>query len=151
MSITKNHRLGTLAELDTFAKGLAAKIRGDETLGLSGDLGAGKTHFAKALAWHLGIEKTVLSPTFVIERQYRYGAGREMHHIDAYRIGSEDLLMIGAGDWLGTDLGVIEWAERVADVLPPDTVWIKITVDPKTEARNLTLTCPPSREYLCQL
>ena len=91
---------------------------------LSGELGAGKTAFVKAVAAHLGVEDTVTSPTFVLEKIYILPDGHAFErlvHIDAYRLekGSEvaalgfDELMRDSGN-----LVLLEWPEKIADVLP---------------------------------
>jgi tRNA threonylcarbamoyl adenosine modification protein YjeE len=96
-------------------------------LTLFGDLGAGKTSFTQGLAQALGVEETVASPTFVIEKIYDLPAGanfRRLVHIDAYRLDSgDDLEKL---DWARTvadpdNLIIIEWPERVAEVLPGHT------------------------------
>jgi len=101
---------------------------------LRGDLGAGKTTFVKAVAEIFGIEETVTSPTFVIEKVYKIGrkiedAGSFTHiiHIDAYRLqnGSE-LKTLGWDEMAksSSNLIFLEWPERVADILPEDAIYI---------------------------
>lgn len=95
-------------------------------IALSGDLGAGKTTLVQAIGSAMGIEDTIQSPTFVIARFYqtRHPQIKTMVHIDAYRIDDVSEL-----DPIGWDriisqpdtLVVIEWPERIADVLPRTT------------------------------
>jgi tRNA threonylcarbamoyladenosine biosynthesis protein TsaE len=106
-------------------------------LALQGDLGAGKTTLTKALAKQLGIQETVISPTFVIAKFYRpfdYAQGKspfsQLVHIDAYRIESLDEL--GPLDWQKiiqqpNTLIVIEWPERIAAMIPSDAQQFVIT------------------------
>ncbi len=100
-------------------------------LGLSGELGSGKTVFVKALAKRLGVSDTVLSPTFVIEKIYKLPPGkpfRHLIHIDAYRIDNEEELRVLGWDELLADphnLIVIEWPERIKGLLPKDAREIK--------------------------
>lgn len=95
---------------------------------LRGDLGAGKTAFTQGLAEALGIIETVISPTFVIEKIYDLPLGskfKRLIHIDAYRLERvEELVQLGFADLLSEPghLIVIEWPERVADVLPAELV-----------------------------
>jgi len=94
---------------------------------LTGELGTGKTCFVKGLARGLGIAgKVVVSPTFIIIREYR---GRiPLYHIDLYRIGSvEDMRDIGMEEAIyGQGVTAIEWADRIADVLPDERIDVKI-------------------------
>ena len=129
-----------------FAKGL----KGGETIGLIGDLGSGKTVFTKGLAAGLGIKKHITSPTFVLMKIYEVGKplptlpfikGEESEarrglidqlvHIDAYRLQKGDeLRAIGVDDFFNDEncVTVIEWADRVKDVLPADSTIIRFNV-----------------------
>jgi len=119
----------TLAELDAeaarFVKELVPKENSATLITLSGELGAGKTAFAKAVAHVLGVEETVNSPTFVLEKIYQLGNGisefKRFIHIDAYRLESgSDLAPLGFNELLqdAGNLILLEWPERVADALP---------------------------------
>jgi|SRR3989344_7795099 len=104
-------------ELSTFQK---ATI-----LGFYGDLGSGKTTFTQNLALVLGVTEAVTSPTFVIEKIYKLKDQKFTHliHIDAYRIEkSSEMLHLGWKEITDDpkNLIVIEWPERIADILPPD-------------------------------
>lgn len=107
---------------------LAPATSGATVLALSGDLGAGKTTFTQALARELGIRETVTSPTFVIEKRYPLTGMRSrgfmmLIHIDAYRLeGGSDLEKLGFTETLADqgNLIVIEWPEKVTDILPKD-------------------------------
>ena len=110
-----------------FAKRFGQALFSGCTIALDGDLGAGKTVFVQGLAAGLGIDSPITSPTFTIVRQYR---GRlPLNHFDVYRIEEpEELYEIGFSEYLGNgQVTVIEWAERVAMLLPEDTVFIKMT------------------------
>lgn len=91
------------------AKKLAKSLKGGEIILLNGDLGAGKTTFAKGIALGLDIADTVTSPTFTIMNSY---SGRlDLYHYDMYRIDNpEELLELGVEDnlYLG-GVSVIEW------------------------------------------
>lgn len=98
-------------------------------LALRGDLGAGKTTFTQALASELGVEENVTSPTFVIMKIYDLLGKKftRLIHIDAYRFGSADELdALNFTDFLKDpkNLIVIEWPEKVAGKLPPETIYI---------------------------
>lgn len=93
---------------------LAQNLQGGETLALLGDLGSGKTTFVQGLALGLGINRRVLSPTFIIRRSYQ---GRlNLEHFDFYRLHRpEDLVGLDLDDVLGAPktVVVLEWPERV--------------------------------------
>jgi tRNA threonylcarbamoyladenosine biosynthesis protein TsaE len=102
-------------------------------LGLKGDLGAGKTTFIQGLAEGLKIKEPILSPTFVILKRFDLSgrsAGRlkNLYHMDCYRIdGAEDLVGINFEEIIKDkgNLIVIEWAEKIKEILPEDSVWLK--------------------------
>ncbi len=92
-------------------------------VGLYGNLGAGKTTFVQAVARALGVKEKVASPTFLIMKSYKLFAFRFefLVHLDAYRLNSgEDLRKLGFEKLLADphNLVFIEWANRVADILP---------------------------------
>ncbi|MBU2068176.1 tRNA (adenosine(37)-N6)-threonylcarbamoyltransferase complex ATPase subunit type 1 TsaE [Patescibacteria group bacterium] len=91
-------------------------------IGLEGDLGSGKTTFIQGVAQGLGIKDKITSPTFVIMKKYN-----SFYHIDCYRIESNDLLELGFKEIISQpgNIVMIEWAERVKDILPKNTIWIK--------------------------
>ena len=94
-----------------------------DVLALSGDLGAGKTTFVQGLARGLGITAAVTSPTFVLINRYGTPDGRALQHADCYRLEHAPLEMwdAGLGDLMaGDDLVVIEWADRLPGLLPPE-------------------------------
>ena len=87
---------------------------------LQGELGAGKTHFVKGLAQALGIEDNMTSPTFVLMKKVVIGE-KLFFHIDCYRIyDSKDAEQIGLDKILKNPRAIIaiEWAERIADIIP---------------------------------
>ena len=94
---------------------------------LTGDLGTGKTVFAQGFAEGLGIRETVNSPTFTILQIYEEGR-MPLYHFDVYRLSDGmEFLDTGAEDYLeDSGLSVIEWADIVADVLPPDALVVMI-------------------------
>ena len=96
--------------------------RGATVVCLEGDLGAGKTALVKVIAQELGIQETITSPTFVIQKKYRLEnqVWESLIHIDAYRLGSgADLEILGFGKLLEeNNLICIEWTNRVEEILP---------------------------------
>lgn len=98
---------------------------------LSGNLGAGKTAFAQAAAKHLGVKNKVISPTFVIMKNYKLKAKSHklLFHIDAYRLKNEkELVNLGWDEIIGNKehLVFIEWPENVAKIIPAGARFVKI-------------------------
>ena len=111
---------------DDFIKNISPKSDSAFVVGLSGNLGAGKTAFTKCIAKGLGVEETVTSPTFVIEKIYELENQKFSHliHIDAYRLESgEELLSLGWQRIISDsqNLILIEWPEKVSSVMPEHT------------------------------
>ncbi|MEO1129736.1 MAG: tRNA (adenosine(37)-N6)-threonylcarbamoyltransferase complex ATPase subunit type 1 TsaE [Planctomycetota bacterium] len=129
------------------ASAFASCLRPGDVLALHGDLGAGKTRFVRGLAVGLGLDPAdVSSPTFVIVNEYA-SSSAPLIHIDAYRLEhQEDLDALGWDRIFdGTCIVAIEWAERLADHLPPDR--FEITIDHAgPEHRRIVIQPPPGRE-----
>jgi tRNA threonylcarbamoyladenosine biosynthesis protein TsaE len=123
------------------AAAMAPLCRPNDVIGLQGTLGAGKTCFVQGLARGLGVgeEHRVVSPTFVLLRQY---PGRLMlYHFDAYRLnGPQEMEQIGCGEvFRSGGVSVVEWADHVAGCLPPGHFMLGIRVTGATR-RRFTLT-----------
>lgn len=120
--------ISSLSAMDTFASEFLLKIAPSDAarvVCLKGDLGAGKTAFVKSVAKTLGITEHVTSPTFVIQKTYEptQGDWKRLVHIDAYRLESGDeLAKINWSETLADtgNLIMLEWPERVAEVVPED-------------------------------
>lgn len=114
------------AETENVGERLAEVLRPADVIAFYGDLGAGKTTFVRGLARAMGASERVSSPTFVLMHIYE---GRiPIYHFDAYRLeNSEELLNIGAEEYIGTDgVACIEWSERTEELLPKDCLRLKI-------------------------
>lgn len=107
-------------ETEAFAGDLARRLPDGAVVTLHGDLGTGKTVFARGLARGLGVAEPVTSPTFAIVQEYPCPAARWFYHLDLYRLhGVGDALACGLDEFLfqpGT-VTAIEWAERLQDWL----------------------------------
>ena len=126
--------LNSVEAAQAFGERWAATLVGGEIFALYGVLGAGKTQLAKGLARGLGFHGDVTSPTFTIVHEYR-GGRLPMYHIDLYRIRNEkDAIDIGLDEYLPSDgVTVIEWPERIAQLLPPQTQHWELEVVSLTE------------------
>lgn len=118
-------------ETAAVAKELAARLRGGEVVALYGNLGAGKTTFAQALAKALGVKKRVQSPTFILMQEYRLtkrGPLKMFLHVDAYRGDAAQASMIGLTEYLGRPdtVVLVEWAERIQELLPKKTITVRM-------------------------
>lgn len=118
---------GSEAQTLEAGEALAATLRPGDTVLLEGELGAGKTVFARGLARGLGVDpREVRSPSFTLVNVYR---GRlPVYHIDLYRVEEpRDLIEIGLEDWIGTDgVAVVEWSERLGPYHPSCAIKVQI-------------------------
>ncbi len=128
------------------ATALAKLLHPGDVVALSGDLGAGKTMFARGLALALGVHTPVSSPTYTIQHTYR-GNASSIHHIDLYRLMTpDDVDMLDLNTcWETNAITVIEWAERAGNLLPPQTWRVTIALGNKPEKRTIQIIPPPQR------
>lgn len=113
-------------ETKQIAKNFARKLKKKEVICFYGNLGSGKTTFIQGLAGGLGIKVRIISPTFIIVRQYKIPPANNerentFYHADLYRIeNSKQAESLGLKEIFDQDEGVIviEWAERITDILP---------------------------------
>ena len=119
-------------ETHALAEKIARTLSGGEAILLSGTLGAGKTTFTKGLAKALGVQKTVVSPTFTIIKEYQ-GTSLMLYHIDMYRIEDEDeIYELGIEELYQKDgVTVIEWNKM--EELPEKVIRINISVIGESE------------------
>ena len=113
-------------ETKDFAKNLAKELPIGTIVALIGDLGSGKTTFAQGFAEGLDIFESIVSPTFKLVSEYD-GEKCKLIHVDTYRLdGIEDFLNICGEDIIRTPSAIIliEWADKIIDILPPETVQI---------------------------
>lgn len=115
-----------------FAKKIGEQLQTGDVITLDGDLGAGKTHFTKGIAAALSVTKTVNSPTFTIIKEYE---GRlPLYHMDVYRIEEEEAWDLGLEEYFeGDGVCVIEWAEKILELLPEERLEIQIKHSHTTE------------------
>lgn len=138
----KTITIANLDDLPRAAKEFAALMDDRTVYAFNGEMGAGKTTFISALCRELGVEDDpAASPTFSIINEYRSDTTAELiYHFDLYRIENiEEAFDIGVEDYFDSGaLCLLEWSEKIADILPDDTVSVDITVNPDG-SRTLTL------------
>lgn len=108
-------------------------------IALYGDLGAGKTVFAKGIAQGLGIKDEITSPTFIVMNEY--GGGRlRLCHYDMYRVDEQNARSLGLHENFGCPdtVCVVEWPENIGALLPGNAVKVRIT--PESGARRIAIT-----------
>ena len=115
-------------DMISFGQELGNSLKGGEIIELIGDVGAGKTTFTKGLAKSLGITDEIQSPTFTISRVYE-GSKNNLVHYDFYRLNDAGIMKMELAESLADpqNITVVEWAEGLSDVLPPDR--IKLTFE----------------------
>lgn len=126
---------------ESLARSFATVLRDGGLVTLSGDLGAGKTTFVRALLRALGHEGAVRSPTYAILEPYRIG-NLDIYHLDLYRIADAgELEFLGLREWLRPEnLVLIEWPERAGSALPESDLCIELAHD--GEARRAVVSGP---------
>lgn len=151
-------------ETHEFGSRLGSSLVSGVVVALSGDLGAGKTSLTQGIAIGLGIEDRVTSPTFTLVNEYDAGRSARLIHMDSYRLGGSEDDAVTEAETFGIEeildeailnekgaVVVIEWAERLENVLPPDCLRITLIHDPNdvdTRRIQLVATGPQSREIL---
>lgn len=122
-----------LQSIDSAAGEFLAEIAGHTLLAFNAPMGAGKTTFISAVCRRMGVsEDAISSPTFAIVNEYRTGRGESVYHFDFYRINrNEEALDIGLYDYLDSGcICLMEWPENISDLLPEETVFISVSVNP---------------------
>jgi tRNA threonylcarbamoyladenosine biosynthesis protein TsaE len=124
----------SVAETEAIAGEFARTLKIGTCIALHGELGAGKTQFVRGIIKGLGGDgRAVSSPTFILLHVYDCPA-LKIFHLDAYRVsGGEDFEAIGFRELLEQNgIVVVEWAARVASLLPSDTIWVSINATSQT-------------------
>ncbi|HTX88183.1 MAG TPA: tRNA (adenosine(37)-N6)-threonylcarbamoyltransferase complex ATPase subunit type 1 TsaE [Bacteroidales bacterium] len=119
----------TESDLLPAAQQLLSGYPGRRVFAFYGPLGAGKTTFIKVICHLLGAADIVQSPTFALVNEYKTPAGESLFHLDFYRIRKlEEVFDIGYEDYVFSgDYCFIEWPELVEDLLPEETVRVRIS------------------------
>jgi tRNA threonylcarbamoyladenosine biosynthesis protein TsaE len=118
---------------------LGTTLSAGDVVVLVGDLGAGKTTFAQGLAYGLGVDAPVTSPSFTLVQEY---AGRvPVAHVDVYRLERvQELYDLGFEELIdGDSVTMIEWGDAVQQILPPDHVVVRIEAGMDADERTVTV------------
>ena len=109
---------------------LAPQLKCGDTLVLTGDLGAGKTKFVTGILSYFHKENEVSSPTFTIINEYSLTNDLKLFHFDVYRFDFEDeFTAIGGEEFFDKGICVIEWGEKIQNLLPKEYLKIEIQKD----------------------
>lgn len=144
--MTGHYRTHSTEETQGIAREFALTLKRGDVVALRGELGAGKTQFVKGICEGLGFGLTVASPTFVLLHRYvtSDGAGRELiiHHLDLYRIeSSAEVLDLGYEElFFGDGICLVEWADRLGELLPEDRIDVKISLGESESEREIVLS-----------
>lgn len=138
------------AATEAAGRQLAPSLRAGDVVGLFGNLGAGKTSFARGVLAGLGLADEAPSPSFALVIPYAPPAVRiPVLHVDLYRLESaEEIEQLGLDDALGEAALLIEWPERLGDRLWLQTLKVQLA-DAGSQGRSLTVSVPPSWEGRC--
>jgi tRNA threonylcarbamoyladenosine biosynthesis protein TsaE len=127
--------------LPAAAKQLLKYSENKKIFAFYGSMGAGKTTIIKAVCEYLGAIDTVTSPTFTLVNEYKTASGESLFHIDFYRIKKqEEVYDFGIEEYLsGNSYCFMEWPELIEELLPPETIAVRISVD-NLEQRILSIS-----------
>jgi hypothetical protein len=120
-------------DLDRAAKQFLSEIGDRKLIAFYAPMGAGKTTFTTAICHRLGVRDDAMSsPTFAIINEYRTASGEHIYHFDFYRITkTAEALDIGFYDYIDSGcLCIMEWPENIEDILPDETLKVRISVNP---------------------
>lgn len=128
----------SMAQTERLGIRLGELLEPGDVVCLSGQLGAGKTALARGVGRGWGTPLRVTSPTFVLVNEYpRPSDDGVLYHVDCYRLEhAAEVMTVGLEDILDSDAAVmIEWPERILDLLPDDRLWITLSYDSPTRRR----------------
>jgi tRNA threonylcarbamoyladenosine biosynthesis protein TsaE len=128
-------------QLPVAAKRILEFTSGQKILAFYGSMGAGKTTIIKSVCKALGAKDIVSSPTFTLVNEYKTNKGEVLYHIDFYRIRKmEEVFDFGIEEYfLSGSYCFMEWPELIEEILPPETVRIRIAIG-KNEQRILEIS-----------
>lgn len=139
-------RTHSTAETRQVARQFADTLQRGDIVALVGDLGAGKTQFVKGVCEALSVSSPVASPTFVFLHRYLGSdvAGMDLliYHLDLYRINSSaEILDLGYEElFFGKGICLVEWADRLGELLPEKRINVHLTLGATEEERDINIS-----------
>ncbi|MDP6684699.1 MAG: tRNA (adenosine(37)-N6)-threonylcarbamoyltransferase complex ATPase subunit type 1 TsaE [Candidatus Marinimicrobia bacterium] len=136
---SETHEIMSSDDMEFLGKKLAKKIPVGTVIGLKGELGSGKTTFAKGFAKGLGINAHVTSPTFKIVSEYETESCT-LFHVDCYRLNDyTEFISMDAERFLYPEDGItlIEWVDRIEEIIPEDCPIIKFKLGDGSENHRI--------------
>jgi tRNA threonylcarbamoyladenosine biosynthesis protein TsaE len=129
-----------IEQLEEIAGHLLQKYAGQRVFAFYGTMGAGKTTFIKAICKQLSVRDIVNSPTFAIVNEYLRKNDSSIYHFDLYRLKSwREMLDIGYEDYFYSgNYCLIEWPEKVENLLPGDTIRVELELTVERDQRKIT-------------
>ena len=136
----------SLRDTERVAAKVASHVAAPAVLLLEGDIGAGKSAFARAFLRAIGVtDQDIPSPTFTLVQTYESSTGT-LWHSDLYRLTDPDEVdELGLLDAFETSVCLVEWPDRLADACPQDALVFRLTPGTHDDARNITLTSTNTR------
>ena len=135
-------KIGSRRDTDRLGSLIAAELETKDVVGLTGDLGAGKTYLAGRIAYGLGIPEAVpvVSPTFTLIKEYHQGR-LPVYHMDLYRLGDpSELYELGLWEYYdGNGVSLVEWSNLFEDLWPEHALVVAIVFE-EGEGRTVTLS-----------
>jgi len=133
-------------ETANLAARIAPHLRAGDTVLLEGPIGAGKTHFARAVILaRISVPEDIPSPTYTLVQTYDAG-DVEIWHCDLYRLTSpNEALELGLEDAFENSICLVEWPDRLADLAPNDALLLSFSVAAEAEHRHLTASAKSAR------
>ena len=139
------------AATDALAASFANARPASAIVHLHGDLGAGKSSFARAFLRRLGVAGAIRSPTYTLVEHYPLAGGGNALHLDLYRIGAAGELEFLALDSDDAELWLVEWPERGAGALPPPDLALALAIDGNGRSAILTPGTPAGEAWRARL
>lgn len=131
---------------------LGEMLQAGDVILLEGPLGAGKTMLTQGIAQGLGVNEYVTSPSFTLINEYQprdSGARLPLYHIDLYRLGdvANEAISMGTEEYLyGDGVCVVEWAERAAEIMPPEHLLIRLSF--VSDTKRAVYMLPHGQRYI---
>ena len=131
----KTFHIDSQDDLPEIAQEILEALDGRTVVAFRGGMGAGKTTLIREIAAQMGATDTVTSPTFAIVNQYKGAGGEKIHHFDFYRIDDiREAYDFGYEEYFYSgELCLVEWPEKIEQLIPDDVMTVRITVDDETK------------------